>query len=71
MIKNTSLHQLGEDAKREQKKITYRGHVTWLRKRRAKPGKMCNQLFLLSEESGQRPDNHMLRGKNEIEVECV
>ena len=36
------------DAQHKRKKITCRIHVTWLRKKCTKPGKMCNQHFLLN-----------------------
>ena len=36
-----------EDVQCEQKKVTYRSHVTLLHKRRAKSGKMYNWLFSL------------------------
>ena len=36
-----------EDDQLERKKVICRGYVTWLCKKHAKPGKMCNQPFLL------------------------
>lgn len=49
----------------------YRDHVTWLYKKRAKAQRMCNQLFILSWESRQRSDDHVLYGKNKIEIKWV
>ena len=48
MKKNIRFHQLEEDTKREQLKIMCKDYIMWLHKKRAKPKKMFNQLFLLS-----------------------